>query len=288
MDGLSELGRAWTFDPVVALPLVGLGGSYAAAARSVSQRHPNRPWPRSKAAAFFAGLALAWFALLGPVGRYDDVFFWAHMTQHLLLMMVVAPLLLLGAPVLLALRACSPATRHDVLVPVLRSKPVRLLTDPTFSWLLFAGVVVGTHFTPFYDVALRHRWVHLGVEHPLYLGAGLLYFYPLLGSNPAPRRPAPALRVVSLFLMMVPETLTGFFLYMSSYVRYPFYASGHRPFGPGPLADQQLGGALMWAGSMVVDAVWIALGTLEWLSAEERRSRRLDAQLAQETAAAAV
>lgn len=285
MNGLLEVGRAWTFEPVPALSLLVSACAYAAAARAVSRRHPDSPWPRRKATAFYGGLGLAGLVLLGPVGSYDETFFWAHMTQHLVLMMLVAPLLLLGSPVLLVLRVSSTRIRHDLVVPVLRSRLMGVVTDPVVTWLLFAGVLVGTHFTPFYDLALRHQWLHLYVEHPLYLGSALLYFYPLVGSNPAPRRPAPALRVVSLFLMMVPETLTGFFLYSSGYVRYPFLATVHRPFGPGPLADQQLGGALMWAGSMAIDTVWIALGMLVWLRTEERRTRRVDAQIARELAA---
>jgi putative copper resistance protein D len=78
--------------------------------------------------------------------------------------------------------------------------------------------------------------------------------------------------------MMVPEAMSGFFIYASAYVRYPYYLTVHRPFGPGPLKDQQLGGALMWAGSMIVDSVWVAMAVHEWLRSEERRAHRLDLQ----------
>ncbi len=232
-----------------------------------------------------AGLGLAWLVLLGPIGAYDDTFFWAHMTQHVVLMMLIAPLLILGSPVLLLLRHAPPGTRHRRLVPVLRSRLAHALCSPWGTWLVFAGVVVGTHFTPFYNIALRHQWVHRYVEHPLYLGAALLYYFPLL-DRLAPRRLPPASRILSLFLMMVPEAMTGFFIYSQGYVLYPHYLAVSRPFGPGPLADQQLGGALMWAGSMVIDALWIALATRDWLQAEERKGRRVDVEIAREAAAA--
>ena len=76
--------------------------------------------------------------------------------------------------------------------------------------------------------------------------------------------------------------MTGFFIYASPYVMYPFYARVDRPFGPGALADQQLGGALMWAGSMLIDAGWVTLAAYAWLLSEARRGRRLDAVLARE------
>ncbi len=69
-----------------------------------------------------------------------------------------------------------------------------------------------------------------------------LFYYPLLPGNSGPRRVAPAWRALSLFPMMIPETMTGFFLYASNYLLYPFYPTVSRPFGPGPLSDQQLAG----------------------------------------------
>jgi cytochrome c oxidase assembly factor CtaG len=176
----------------------------------------------------------------------------------------------------------SPELRRHWLVPLLRSSLADALANPVATWLALVLVIVGTHFTPFYELALEHSNLHRYVEHPLYLGAALLYFYPLLPGNLATRRVAPAGRVLSLFLMMVPETMTGFFIYASPYVMYPFYAHVSRPFGPGALADQQLGGALMWAGSMLIDAGWVTLAAHAWLRSEETKGRRVDAVLARE------
>ena len=116
---------------------------------------------------------------------------------------------------------------------MLRSRPVRLLTNPVLTWVLFAGALIGTHFTPFYNYALTHPVVHDYVEHPLYLGVALLYFYPLVGANPFPHGPPPLAKVVSLVLMMAPEALTGFFIYTARSVLYPAYAVS-RPFGLAP------------------------------------------------------
>jgi cytochrome c oxidase assembly factor CtaG len=268
----------WTLDPAPASCLVAAAGGYLWAARTIGRRSPSAPWPRRLTVSYLSGLALVWVAILGPFGVYDDTFFWAHMVQHLLLMMLAAPLILLGAPVLLVLRVSSRSFRHSFVVPVLRSRVVSALTHPVVSWLIFAGVLVGTHFSPFFDYSLRHPVVHDFVEHPLFLGAALLFYYPLLPGNPSPRRLPPAGRALSLFLMMIPETMVGFFIYASRYLLYPFYGTVVRPFGPAAIPDQQLAGALMWAGSMLIDSLWVSIAVLDWLHSEEKRSRRLDLQ----------
>jgi putative copper resistance protein D len=180
--------------------------------------------------------------------------------------------------VLLILRVSSRELRHDWVTPVLRSRALTWLTQPVVGWVIFAGVLLGTHFSPFYDFALSHPLVHEYVEHPLYLGAALIFYYPLLAANPGPRRVPYWLRAVSLFAMMIPETMTGFFIYASNYLMYPFYAHVHRPFGPTPIVDEQFGGALMWGLSMLIDSVWVVLAVVDWLHSETRRAERIDLQ----------
>jgi putative copper resistance protein D len=269
---------SWTFDPVLGPALIAAAVVYVWAAQRVSARDPVHPWSRWCSTSFLSALALCWFVLLGPVGFYDDTFFWAHMVQHLALMMVIAPLLLLGSPVLLLLRASTPAVRRTWVLPVIRGRVLTALTRPLVGWLLFAGVLVGTHFSPFYEFSLEHPLVHTYVEHPLYLTAALIYYYPLMPGNPGPRRVPYGLRAASLFGMMFPETMAGFFLYASTYVMYPFYLHVQRPFGPAPLVDQQLGGALMWGGSMVIDTVWVSIAVMAWLRSESRLATRIDVQ----------
>jgi cytochrome c oxidase assembly factor CtaG len=276
-DVLTVLGT-WSFDPVFATGLIGVAAAYLAGVRQVGRRSPTMPWPRRHTASFLSAVALTWIVVLGPVGSYDDTFFWAHMVQHIALMMVIAPLLLLGAPVLLVLRVSPRNVRRRWVTPILRSRVVSWLTHPAVGWAIFAGVLLGTHFSPFYNFALEHPLVHEYVEHPLYLGAALVYYYPLLSVNPGPRRVSYGLRALSLFSMMFPETMTGFFIYSSNYLMYGFYADVHRPFGPAPIADQQFGGALMWGGSMLIDSVWVVLAVCDWLRNEKRVAERIDLQ----------
>ena len=282
-----EFATTWSFEPVVACMLVAVAALYGVGARRVSRAHPSQRWPVRHSVLFGLGLLVVLVATLGPVGSYDDDFFWAHMTQHILLMMLAAPLLLLGEPVLLVLRVSSRELRHSVVIPVLHSRVVRFLTHPVVGWLVFAGVLFGTHFTGFFEYSLEHPLVHDYVEHALYLGAGLLYFYPLLGVGPGSTAMAPFAKVVSLFLMMVPEAVAGFAIYMAGSVLYPFYeAVDDRPWGPSTaLTDQRLGGALMWSSGMLFDAIWISVAVWAWMRAEEHKGRRVDAQIAHEIAA---
>jgi cytochrome c oxidase assembly factor CtaG len=278
---VGELLGHWQFDPVPVLAVIAALIGYLLAVLVVGQRHPSQPWPRRHTVAFCGGLLCIALVTVGPIGAYDDTFFWAHMTQHIVLMMLAAPLLLLGEPVLLLLRVSSRSFRRRIVIPVLHSRVVRVLTNPVVTWVLFASVLVGTHFTGFYEYALEHDAVHVYVEHPIYLVAGLLYYYPLLGSSPGGAALPPFAKVVSQFLMMLPETMTGFALYMTGAVMYPYYESVVRPWGPSTaLGDQRLGGALMWTSGMVLDALWISVAAWQWFQAEENKARRIDAAIA--------
>ena len=245
------------------------------------------PWPVRSTSCFLAGLALLAIAYLGPLAAWSHTFFWAHMSQHLIVMMAAAPLLVLGNPITLWFRASSGATRRRVVMPLLRSRAVRWLLNPYFTWALFAVVLLGTHFSPFYEWALRNHDADTFIEQPLYLVAAILFYLPLIGANMQPRRPSPAFRLVSLAAMMVPEAIVGAVLFFASRPLYPYYDQA-RPFGLAPIPDQQLAGGLMWALVMVVDSGWMMVAAVEWFSDEERRSTRADRELAREDAQAPV
>lgn len=276
MQTIWAFAARWAIDPIFLGVLVFATLAYLAGVWWWNRRVGSGAWPRWRTATYLSGVAAIAVVLLGPFGAFDDTFFWAHMVQHMVLMMLAAPLLLIGSPGLLALRAVPPAARRRWVVPVIRSRVAMALTHPVVTWLLLAGTLLGTHFSPFYDYAITHEPVHRFVEHPLYLSVALLYFAPLLGRNPLPRRLPPLVKVVSLVAMMAPETMTGFFLFIGRHVYYPSYATVARPFGPGPLFDQQLGGAIMWGGGMILSALWIVVAVRQWLRAEERATRRSD------------
>lgn len=285
MRTAQALLSGWVLEPLPAIVLIAVALCYVTATVAVDRRQPFQPWPGRHTLCFLSGIVLLWVAILGPPGAFDDVFFYAHMTQHILLTAVAAPLLSLGDPVLLSLRVASRGTRRRWLVPVYRSRAVEFMSHPMLGWGVFVVVMVLSHVPRVYDYALNHPFVHDYVEHPLYLAIALLYFYPLLADTPSRRRIAPAVRALSVFSMMMPMSILGFFIYAAPHLVYPFYASVTRPFGPGPLPDQQLGGALMWSTSMILSVVWFALTGLRWLQAEERRSHRIDRAVARSMSA---
>ena len=274
---------AWDLNLFILLNIVAATTWYAWASRRVRRADRRSHWPLTHAACFYSGMALLAIAYLGPLAAWSHTFFWVHMTQHLIVMMAAAPLLVLGAPVTLAFRASSASTRRSLIVPILRSRTVRILTNPVLTWALFASVLMATHFTGFYDWALTNHDAGMFIEQPLFLVVALLYYYPILGSNLQAQRPAPATRLISMALMMLPEGLVGAVIYFAPVVLYPSFGSD-RPFGPNPLEDQQLAGALMWALVMIVDSAWMMVVAAEWFTSEERRSRREDASLAAEEA----
>lgn len=283
---LWEFLGQWDLQPALIAGVVLSSGAYLWGAREVSRRHRTQPWPARRTALFLGGALVALLATAGPIGAYDDEYFWDHMLQHLALTMVVPPLVILAEPVVLVLRLAPRRTRHRLLVPLLRSRAVSRLTDPVVSWLVLAAVLVGTHVTGFYEYSLEHPVVHEYVEHPLYLTAGMLYFYPLFGKGPGLHRVPPFARVASLFVMMLPATVLGFWLATAKSPVYPWYSTvTDRPLGPStPLLDQHLGGAIMWGSSMVLNALWISVAVAGWFAAEEIRARRVDAAVRRQLA----
>jgi len=221
------------------------------------------------------GLLILIFTV-GPLAAYERQFFWFHMISHLVLMMVAVPLLLIGGPIEL-LVAHRPG-----LEAILDGSIARWICHPIVTWLLFVGTIMGVHFSPFLNYALSHPLIHYLVENPLYVIVSFLFYWSILPGNFSPARLSPALRVASLFAMMVPETMTGFFIYITHTVNYPYYLTLPGATPESVLTDQQLGGGLMWAGSMIIDSVWIAVSVQSWYRSEERKSLLIDAEIATE------
>ena len=277
---MGEFLASGTFDLFLLVNLLLAAGWYSWAVRRVRR---SGTWSRLASSCFYIALALLALTYLGPIAAWSHTFFWAHMTQHLVVMMVAAPLLVLSNPVTLAFRASSPTTRRRWVVPILRSRAVRILTNPVVTWVLFAGALLATHFTPFYDLALRNHDLDYFVEQPLYLIAAFLFYFPLIGSNLQPRRPSHAVRLLSLGTMMFPEALVGAVIYFASVPLYSAF-DAVRPFGPSVLDDQRLAGALMWALVMVVDSGWMMLAAAEWFTSEEKKVAGMDRKIARELA----
>jgi cytochrome c oxidase assembly factor CtaG len=273
----------WAFAPVVTAGLIVTAAAYLALARRVRRDHPARPWPWVRSLMFLSGLGVVAIATQSSVGAYDDVLFWIHMWQHLLLLMVAPPLLLLGRPITLVLHATRNPV-HTFVKRIVRSKVASVVTFPLVGVALYIATVVGTHLTGFMNVVLTHPAVH-DMEHGLYLVAGYLYFLPLVGREPIRWRLSFPTKLFLLVLAMPVDTFTGVVLSETNHELFPAYA-GRRTWGPSLVGDLHAGGAVMWIGGdaiMLVMIVALFIGVVNgrtqldagrWL--ESARAKRFD------------
>jgi putative membrane protein len=274
---------SWAVEPAALVAIV-LGATvYLMGVRRVDRAHPANPVPRRRIAAWLAGLAVIGAALFSFVDGYATSLFSVHMVQHLLLAMVGAPLLLLGAPITLLLRAASPETRKHRILPVLESRPARVISHPVVGWLAFAVVIWASHFSPLFGAALEDPGIH-ALEHALYLGAALLFWWPIVGADPHPYRMGHGLRFGYALLAMPLNSFLGLVLFVTPIVLYEHYATVQRIWGPTPLEDQQLAGGIMWAAGDLIFLVPLLFLTLAWFRAEEEKGRLHDEKLDRERA----
>lgn len=266
---------ASTVDPALILVLAWVAVVYIRADRRARRTPAERGALRTHRAWFLAGLATTLAALQGPIEAGAAGSFSIHMIQHLLLTMVAAPLLVLAAPVTLAFKLSSRPTRLR-LRSLLRSRPVRLLSNPLVAWTLFFGVLWGSHVTGLYEATLRSPGLH-ALEHLAYLTSAVLFWMPVVGRDPAPSGLSYPARILYLFFAMASMAFLGLAIFSATHVLYPAYAAVE---GTGrALADQQSGGALMWVGGMVFIVPALAFVLLDWMRADEREARRVDERL---------
>lgn len=282
---LPDVLFAWSFDPLAVTLIAVTGVAYAWAARRVSLAHPDNPHPRHRTVLFATGLVAIGVALLSPVEAYEGVLFSVHMVQHMLLQLVAAPLLLAGGPITLALRASSPSVRRRLLA-VLQSRIVHAISFPLVAWLLFAAVNWGWHFSTLYNDALENTALHY-LQHASFLVAALLFWWPAIGVDPSPWRLAHPLRLFYLFLAMPQNSFLGIAIMEAPRVLYPHYATNERTWGLSPLADQELGGVIMWTIGDLAFLIGMAVVVWVWVRHEDRRTARLDRRLAADQTLAA-
>jgi putative copper resistance protein D len=253
------------------LPLLLLFAAGYLYARGVA-RTPR--WPRIRTVAFFSGLAVTFLATESVLGVYDMEYFSAHMIEHLLLIMVAAPLFALGAPLDLAYQGGNRAIRR-----ALDSRAATLLTHPLFAFALYFAFIPFTHLTGFMNLMMQHMWIH-HLEQILFLVVGYLFFRAAFGLERG-YTIHPGLRVVYVMAAVPVDTFTGLALNMSSNVPFPAYRA-MAPAGATRawlLSNVHLGGAIMWIGGdalMLLACIPICVMWVKW---ETIHTRELDAVL---------
>jgi putative membrane protein len=228
---------SWTTFTVHWSTVIGLGALGALYGVSRARRGTPQPGARKHAALFISALVLMFLSLNGWLHDLSDSYlFSAHMVQHLLLAMGVAPLLVMGTPGWMI----RPALRVPAIAWLGRK-----LSNPITCFAIFNVVLIGWHLPPLYNAALEYHPLHI-VEHLILLVASVIMWWPILSPLPElPRLSYPA-QMLYLFLMTIPMSLVSVSIAYASSVLYPFYASAPRVVHLSPMEDQMLGGLIMW------------------------------------------
>jgi len=226
-------------------------------------------FPFWRLAAFLAGVVTVWIAIGSPLEALDDASLTVHMLQHLLLAAIAPPLFLLGAPELPLLRGLPQSVTRGVVSPIFRLSFTRkfghLLSNPTICWLVPTFVLIGWHIPAMFELALRWDSLHK-LEHASFLGAGLMFWWPVIQPWPStPRWPRWAIPLYLFSATLPCDALSGFLSFCDRVV-YPSYASAPGILGLSPLEDQECAAALMWVAVTFIFLVPALLVTLKILS----------------------
>lgn len=258
---LSLILRSWSWQPLILMGLGSVAVGYAFAfyhfwqhgwlARLVQRGLVRRshPW------FFLAGLVTIAVALLSPIDTLSDWLFVMHMVQHILLIMIAPPLLLLGLP--------APLIRWLILETKVK-RVLGWLTNPVVAYVLVHGNLLLWHIPALYEATLRNDLVH-DLEHALFFYTALFSWWRIIDPTDGwfPHWRWQPARWVYLLIAAPPSYVLGSILWASSSVFYPFYTEVPRLWGLSALADQRYGGMLMWIQgwmyvmlSMIVFFIW--------------------------------
>jgi len=225
----------------------------------------RRSWPVWRTALFFLGLAALLVSLASAIDAIALELFSIHMVQHMLLLVVAAPLLLLGTPGWLL---------RQLLDSMHLTGFVRWARHPLPAFFGFNLIFALAHVPAFYELTLANEPLH-AFEHLVFLGTAMLMWMPVLSPAPDIAPPYPALgQVLYLFLQTVPASLVGALLSATGSAYYPTYVLAPRISPLSPLEDQQLGGLIMWVGSGVYFLIASGIVFFVWASREEAANRR--------------
>jgi putative membrane protein len=237
-------------------------------------------WPWWRTLAWLAGCA-SLFAVTGTwTNGYSMVLFSVHMTQHMVLSLITPLLLLLAAPVTLALRTL-PRSRTAAGVPralllnALHSRVGRFLAHPLFTVPLFIASLYGVYFTPLFDDLMSNPIGHqFMLAH--FVVVGLLFFGPIVGQDPWPRTLNHPARMVELFLPVPFHAFFGVAIMMAGALVVDSFAEPPAGWGVDVLRDQGIAGGIVWAFGELPTVLVLAIIFFSWASSEERRGRTID------------
>ena len=260
----------WHLHPSILVGIAAWAAAYVLGVGPLRRRYgwAAEPEPR-KGLLFGLGILVLFLALQSPLHDLGDEFlFSAHMTQHMLLTLVAAPLLLWGTPGWLL----QPLLRRPGVFPT-----ARFLTRPLIAIATFNATLLLWHLPPAYEAALDLRGVHI-LEHLLFLGTALLMWWPILSPVPELPRLNPPLQMLYLFVQSMLPAVLGAFITFSGSLLYPTYAAAPRVFDMTAIVDQQLGGLIMKVpGTLLLWGV-VTVVFFRWAGEEQRRTEEAEAE----------
>ncbi|MCS7476176.1 bifunctional copper resistance protein CopD/cytochrome c oxidase assembly protein [Umezawaea endophytica] len=270
----------WRFDLIFGTASIALAVLYLAGVRRLRKR--GDAWPVGRTVAWVLGCATILLATSSGIGRYAPAMFSVHMGAHMLLSMLAPILLVLGGPVTLALRALptsgkdGPTGPRDWILAFVQSPVAKLLTNPFVALFLFVGSFYGLYFSGLFDAALPSHWAHLAMNAHFIL-VGYVFYWPVIGIDPAPNRLPPLGRLGLLFASIPFHAFFGITLMSSqTVIGENFYRALGLPWVTSRLEDQRLGGGIAWAaGELPLLVVMVAL-LVQWARSDNRDARRSD------------
>ena len=243
-------------------------------------RRSGVAWPWWRTTSWIAG-TISLFAVTGTwLNGYSMVLFSIHMAQHMVLSLITPLLLLLGAPITLALRTLPrgrgiPGVPRALLLNALHSRVARFLADPFFTVPLFIASLYGVYFTPLFDTLMSSPAGHqLMLTH--FVVAGWLFFGPIVGADPWPRTLSHPGRMLELFLPVPFHAFFGVSIMMASSLVVDSFATAPPAWNIDPLTDQGVAGGIVWAFGELPTVLVLAVVFFSWASSDQRRAKALD------------
>jgi putative membrane protein len=267
-------------EPWSVLALLSVVGLLVYLAAVVRLRRSGVAWPWWRTLAWTAGIA-SLFAVTGTwLNGYSMVLFSVHMAQHMVLSLITPLLLLLGAPVTLALRTLprgrgAAGAPRALLLNALHSRFARFVSHPLFTVPLFIASLYGVYFTALFDALMGNPAGHqLMLAH--FVVTGLLFFGPIAGQDPWPRTLSHPGRMLELFLPVPFHAFFGVAIMMAGSLVVDTFADPPPAWGIDPLTDQGVAGGIVWAFGELPTVLVLAVIFFSWASSDDRRARALD------------
>ncbi|MFF9064498.1 cytochrome c oxidase assembly protein [Streptomyces sp. NPDC014891] len=274
------LGRGLEFSPdpfflIGCLAALGLYGWGVARLRGRGDA-----WPVSRTVFFTVGVLTIALVMCTKLNDYGMVMFSVHMVQHMVISMLSPILLLLGAPVTLALRALPVAGRgstgpRELLLKLLHSRYMKVITHPGFTIPMFIASLYGLYFTPLFDFLMGSKPGHIGMMVH-FLMVGVVFFWPIMGVDPGPHRPGYVMRMLELFAGMPFHAFFGIALMMASEPMVKAYQNPPASLGIDALTDQNAAGGIAWAFSEIPSVLVLIALVYQWYHSEQRQAVRKD------------